>query len=117
MTDMTPLQKEQALNEARLTMNLKHPHIVVCHKAFITDQKLNIVLELCENRDLAHYLSLQNDVPLPEAKIWKLFMQICFGLLSLHEYKILHRDLKTANIFMTRDMSIKIGDLGVSRQM
>ena len=49
---------------------------------------------------------------LSEVKIWKYFIQITHGLYHLHSLKMLHRDLKTLNIFLTKDFSIKIGDLG-----
>ena len=90
---------------------------MTCHKTFEKEKKMNILLELCENGDLEKYLEFQDGVPLPESQIWKIFSQICFGLLSLHQKNILHRDLKTANIFLTEDFTVKIGDLGIARQM
>lgn len=50
-----------------------------------------------------------------EAKIWRLFIEICLGLRYLHSNKILHRDIKTTNIFLTKDDKVKIGDLGVAK--
>ena len=50
-----------------------------------------------------------------EKLIWKLFIQICLGLHYLHNHKILHRDIKTKNIFLNEDFSVKIGDLGIAK--
>ena len=58
----------------------------------------------------------ENKRPLSETLILKFFIQICLGLLHLHEKKILHRDLKPQNIFLSRDNDIKIGDFGLAKQ-
>ena len=43
------------------------------------------------------------------------FTQICLGLKHCHDNKILHRDIKSPNIFLTENGHIKIGDFGLSR--
>jgi serine/threonine protein kinase len=43
------------------------------------------------------------------------FVQMCLGLKHIHDRKILHRDLKTSNIFVTRAGMVKIGDFGISK--
>jgi len=50
-----------------------------------------------------------------ESDIWRIFIQITKGLKALHEMKILHRDLKSANVFLYADGIAKIGDLNVSK--
>lgn len=52
---------------------------------------------------------------LAEQSIWKFFIEMCLGLQYLHAKKILHRDIKTINMFLTRENKIKIGDLGVAK--
>jgi serine/threonine protein kinase len=44
-------------------------------------------------------------------------MQILNGLRHLHQNRIVHRDIKSLNIFLTKDGLCKLGDFGVSRQM
>lgn len=50
-----------------------------------------------------------------EKVIWKVLLQVVKGLKSLHDMKILHRDMKCANIFLYRDGGAKLGDLNVSK--
>ncbi len=51
----------------------------------------------------------------PEKEIWSYFFQIVRGLKALHDLKICHRDIKCANVFITKDGIIKLGDLNVSK--
>jgi serine/threonine protein kinase len=50
-----------------------------------------------------------------EPEIWKIFIQIVKGLKALHKHKVLHRDLKCANVFLNKDGTVKLGDLNVSK--
>ncbi len=50
-----------------------------------------------------------------EAEIWNIFIQAVRGIKALHDFKIIHRDVKCANLFLTKDGSVKIGDLNVSK--
>lgn len=47
--------------------------------------------------------------------IWKIIIQVVKGLKALHDLKILHRDMKSANIFLYKDGTAKLGDLNVSK--
>ena len=50
-----------------------------------------------------------------EKKIWYILIQVIRGLKALHDMKILHRDMKSANVFLYKDMTSKLGDLNVSK--
>ena len=52
---------------------------------------------------------------LPESEIWFLFIQAVKGLQMLHDMKIVHRDIKCANLFLSKEGNLKLGDLNVSK--
>jgi len=50
-----------------------------------------------------------------ESEIWKVLIQITWGLKGLHDLRIMHRDLKSANVFLFKDWTAKLGDMNVSK--
>lgn len=50
-----------------------------------------------------------------EVDVWKIFIQILRGLRAMHDLKIMHRDLKSANVFLNKDQTVKLGDMNVSK--
>ena len=50
-----------------------------------------------------------------EKDILLIFSQIVSAIRYMHSKNVLHRDLKTANIFLTKDVMVKIGDFGISK--
>lgn len=52
---------------------------------------------------------------MPENQILDWFTQICLALKHVHDRKIIHRDLKCQNIFLTKNGIIKLGDFGIAR--
>jgi NIMA (never in mitosis gene a)-related kinase 1/4/5 len=62
-------------------------------------------MEYAENGDMfADIVQNQKDSRLPEEDwVWKMIIQMFRGLKALHSLKILHRDLKSANVFLTND--------------
>ena len=63
------------------------------------------------------YLKRQMGRNMRETQIWRFFIEMCLGLQYLHANRILHRDIKTINMFLAKDDKIKIGDLGVAREL
>ena len=100
--------------EIELLAELDSPYIVGYLDAFIEDTKINIIMEYCHLGDLQSYIKKQNNKPFTENFIWKLFIQICLGLNYLHSKNILHRDLKTLNILLSKDKEAKLGDFGAA---
>ena len=76
-------------------------------------------MEYADNGDVFQKICnyQKRETYIKEKKIWYVFIQIVRGLKALHDRKILHRDMKSANIFLYRDMQAKLGDLNVSRNI
>lgn len=112
-------QIDSVKNEAKILSSLKSKYVVEYYDSFEENNCLNIIMEYCEGGDLGTYISnyqkMNSNTSLNEDFIWKVFIQICFGLYDIHKQNILHRDLKSLNIFLTKQFQVKIGDLGVAR--
>ncbi|KAH9504854.1 Serine/threonine-protein kinase Nek4 [Bulinus truncatus] len=109
-------ERKSAEQEAKLLSTLKHPNIVSYKDSFETDSGfLYIAMQYCEGGDLYARLKEQHSVPLEERQVVEWFVQIAMALQYMHERHILHRDLKTQNIFLTKNKIIKVGDLGIAR--
>ncbi|XP_063458499.1 serine/threonine-protein kinase Nek4 isoform X12 [Pan paniscus] len=109
-------ERRAAEQEAQLLSQLKHPNIVTYKESWEGgDGLLYIVMGFCEGGDLYRKLKEQKGQLLPENQVVEWFVQIAMALQYLHEKHILHRDLKTQNVFLTRTNIIKVGDLGIAR--
>ena len=112
-------EKQNALNEVRILASVNSPFVISYKESFIDekDQALCIVMEYADEGDLFQKITLYKKlhVTFDENDVWKIFIQITKGLHDLHEFNILHRDLKSANVFLFRDGTAKLGDLNVSK--
>nr|XP_033721028.1 serine/threonine-protein kinase Nek4 isoform X3 [Tursiops truncatus] len=109
-------ERQAAEQEAQLLSQLKHPNIVTYKESWEGgDGLLYIVMGFCEGGDLYRKLKEQKGRLLSESQVVEWFVQIAMALQYLHEKHILHRDLKTQNVFLTRKNIIKVGDLGIAR--
>ena len=111
--------RDKCVKEVKLLQSLDHPNIIRYLDSFITDHDLVIIVEWAAAGDLKRQLRKQQDkgVGFEERIIWKYFSQICDAIAHMHERRILHRDLKPANIMLLLDGTIKVGDLGLSREL
>ena len=112
-------EKQNALNEVRILASVKSPFVISYKEAFIEEETetLCIVMEYADKGDLYQKIVHLKKIGclIEEIDAWKIFIQMTRGLKSLHDLKILHRDLKSANIFLFSDGTAKIGDLNVSK--
>ncbi|CAF96802.1 unnamed protein product [Tetraodon nigroviridis] len=104
-------QRRAAEQEAQLLSQLRHPNIVTYRESWEGDDcQLYIVMGFCEGGDLYHRLKQQKGELLPERQVVEWLSRSPWRWRN-----ILHRDLKTQNIFLTKCNIIKVGDLGIAR--
>ena len=103
--------------EAKILSSIKSKYVVKYYDSFEEKNNLNIVMEYCDGGDLNDYIESQKKTGhlLKESIIWKFFIKITIGIADIHKLKILHRDLKTLNIFLMKDLEVRVGDLGVAK--
>lgn len=107
------------MNEIRILASTVGDHIIGYKDSFYDEpsQNLCIVLEFAGQGDIARKIaeSSKKKKFIEEAEIWKAMVHIAKGIRSLHDNNILHRDLKSANIFIMEDGTYKLGDLNISK--
>ncbi|CAI2360519.1 unnamed protein product [Moneuplotes crassus] len=114
--NLSDKEKENALNEVRILASIKNPCVICYKESFIdTDsQSLCLVIEYADDGDLFQKISASEN-GFEETFIWKVFIQVVRGLRALHDLSIMHRDLKSANVFLNKDGTAKLGDMNVSK--
>ena len=119
LKNLSEKEKQNALNEIRILASIKSDHIITYKEAFIEEKEkiLCLVTEFANKGDLFQKITYfkQMQKSFEEKDIWNIFIQILQGLKCLHDHNILHRDLKSANIFLFNNNLAKIGDLNVSK--
>ena len=112
-------EKKFALNEIRFLASITHPNIIAFKEAFFDEPErcLCLVLEFADSGDLFQRIRAcqEKKVHLNERFVWSILIQITQAAKALHDLGIIHRDLKSANVFLNKDGVIKLGDLNVSK--
>ncbi|KFU90145.1 Serine/threonine-protein kinase Nek5 [Chaetura pelagica] len=110
--------KEASQKEVILLAKMKHANIVTFYASLQEKNKLYIVMEYCDGGDLMQRINMQQGVLFDEDQILSWFVQISLGLKHIHDKKILHRDVKAQNIFLSNNGKVaKLGDFGIARQL
>ncbi|CAL8266737.1 unnamed protein product [Lota lota] len=115
---MSLREREASNKEGMLLSKMKHPNIVAFYKSFQERNSLYIVMEFCDGGDLMKRITVQRGVPFTEEQVVNWFLQVCLGLKHIHDRKVLHRDIKAQNIFLTSGGNrAKLGDFGIARML
>lgn len=74
-------------------------------------------MEYCEVGDMSYHIKrkVNKKEHFSETEIFNWFIQICLALEYVHARRVIHRDLKAQNIFLTGNLTIKLGDFGISK--
>ncbi|CAG5114726.1 unnamed protein product [Candidula unifasciata] len=114
--DLQPDETVDAMREARFLSKLEHPGVVKCYDNFITEDSFCIITEYCEGGDLDQKIKERkhDEEFFDEKTILDWTVQLLLAAEYMHSRRVLHRDLKTRNIFIQNN-KMKLGDFGISR--
>ena len=118
--DISKIKEEKVtklmMNETKILSDLNNPLIVKYYKTFNEDGALFILMEFMDNGDIGGIFKASKTLekPIPEEKIYDIFIQSMKALTYIHSLNLIHRDIKPDNLFITVDGNVKLGDFGVS---
>ena len=106
-----------AKKEAEVLRQLSHSNITMYIESFVESSKLYIVMEYADGGDLSGVIKRRKSTSQKwtENEIMRIFVQIVLALKHVHDHNILHRDLKSQNIFLTTNEIVKLGDFGIAK--
>lgn len=105
--------------EAHSAANLSHPNIVTVHDIGQDGNRHYIVMEFVDGRTIKQLVRLQNQQgpPLAVGRALDLAIQVCAGIGYAHRANLVHCDVKSQNILVTRDDRVKVADFGIARAL
>ena len=114
---MEPEARRTALLEAETLRRLRHTGVVGYRDTFVDDEYLCLVMEHADGGDLGSKVAQNVMQPFSEEQILRWFVQLALALHHVHERGVLHRDLKTQNVFVSSAGHVKLGDFGIAKSI
>ena len=112
-------EKKYVINEIRILASHKCNNLLTYYNVLHGDNNIYIITEYAGHGDLCQLIKKHksNNTTIISYDIWRYFIEISLGLHYLHKNNIIHRDIKSANIFIDINNTIKIGDFGIVKIM
>lgn len=103
------------MSEIKIHKSIHHTNIVGFEHFFEDNENVYILLELCHNQTMNELLRRRKR--LTELEVQCYLLQILNALRYLHKNRVIHRDLKLGNLFLSQNMEIKLGDFGLATKV
>lgn len=107
--------RQKLMSEIKIHKSLQHQNIVKFEHFFEDTENVYIILELCTNQTLTELMRRRKR--LTELEVQCYIIQVISALKYLHMHRVIHRDIKLGNLFLTDKMEIKMGDLGLATKL
>ena len=107
--------KERLLQEAKAASAINHPNVCVIHDIQEHEQQPFIVMEYVEGENLSNYIRTADSQLLKMSDVLEWVLQIAAALEVAHGKDIVHRDIKSENIMVTKSKQIKVMDFGLAK--
>jgi serine/threonine protein kinase len=117
----------EVLGEIDMLRTLSHPNIIGYHETFTEDRYVCIAMEYADGGDLSEAIELRRSgrasgsniasQGFQEREAMAIFVQITLAVQYMHSCRVLHRDLKSQNIFLTGAGIVKVGDFGIAKAL
>jgi len=108
-------ERERFKIEAQAAAALNHPNIATIYAIEEVEDELFIAMEYIEGQELKGIIGTHRNMPLPFEEVISYTKQIAEGLQAAHKKGIVHRDIKSSNIMITREGKVKIMDFGLAK--
>lgn len=115
-TSATPKARRVAENEVEVLKSLKHANIVAYVDSVVDERTFCILMEYADGGDLSAAIARQRPLKhrFREEEVFSVLLQAARALQYIHHRHIVHRDVKSQNVFLTRAGEVKLGDFGVA---
>ena len=107
--------KQKLISEIKIHKSIHHENIVKFEHYFEDNDNVYILMELCTNQTMHELLKRRKN--LTELEVQYYIFQLIKALKYLHQLKIIHRDLKLANLFLSDTLQLKLGDFGLATKI
>jgi tetratricopeptide (TPR) repeat protein len=107
-------ERADLIREIDLLVLVRHPNVVTFHHHFHDDRRFYLVMEYCPGGSLAQ--AIRTHGPQSKEVVFSWGARLCGALGAAHARRVIHHDIKPANLLMAEDGAIKLADFGVANQ-
>jgi polo-like kinase 1 len=107
--------RQKLTSEIKIHRSLDNEYVVRFDRYFEDRENVYIMLDICQNQSLSDLIKRRKRLHEVEARYY--IYQLCKAVQYIHSRKVIHRDLKLGNLFLTEQMGLKVGDFGLAAQV